>query len=126
MTRTRITAADGTTYEEVTAKRRRARRILGTVAMALLLPFLLAALIGVGIGTDRQINALRDKANAPRPTATVTVTATPRPAPTKTVYGPSPDDLAALRDAQAVSPKGTQCWLEYHTEDRTFEPICQG
>jgi hypothetical protein len=52
MTRTRITAADGTTYEATTARRRKARRITSIVATIASLPFLGAAVIGLAHASD--------------------------------------------------------------------------
>lgn len=56
MPKTIITAADGTTYLEVGAARRRLRRTILLIIGALITPFLAAALIGISIGADRVIS----------------------------------------------------------------------
>lgn len=55
MPKTIITAADGTTYLEVGAARRRFRRTLLLIVGAMILPFVLAAITGIAIGADRII-----------------------------------------------------------------------
>lgn len=53
MPKTIITAANGTSYIEVGAARRRTRRIILLIIGALIMPFLIAAMIGITLGAER-------------------------------------------------------------------------
>lgn len=65
MTRTRITAADGTRYIPEARRTRRIRRTLLGGAAIIALPFMIAAALGIAQGIDQEINN--------RPTAPIKV-----------------------------------------------------
>lgn len=44
--------------------------------------------------------------------------------PNPRTFGPSGADLGRLATAMSDAPVGASCWLEWKTEDSTFEPIC--
>lgn len=63
MTATRIISADGTIYIPLTAARRRNRRLALIIASIIALPFLLAALVGVGMAATGNTDALETTAS---------------------------------------------------------------